>query len=69
MSECITVRKFMRAKKATRCCARYGAGEESINHLFFENLSALQVWALSKISSNPIFFLTSSLFTNMNRLF
>ena len=51
------------------CCARCGADEESINHVFFECPPTLQVWALSKIPSNPTIFPTSSLFTNMDHLF
>jgi len=51
------------------CCARCGADEESINHVFFECPPAIQVWALSKIPTNPIIFPTSSIFTNMDHLF
>ena len=46
-----------------------GDPEESINHVYFECPPAIQVWALSKIPSNPAIFPTSSLFTNMNHLF
>ena len=44
--------------RATRdiFCARCGATEESINHVFFECSAARQVWALSQISSNPAIF-------------
>ena len=50
-------------------CARCGAVEESINHVFFECPPAIQVWALSKIPTNPAIFPTDSLFTNMDHLF
>ena len=68
---CISVRKNLQAKgiQGDLCCARCGAHEESINHVFFECPPALQVWALSKIPSNPNIFPTSSLFTNMDHLF
>ena len=38
MSRCITVRKNLRAREIQGdiCCARCGADEESINHVFFE---------------------------------
>ena len=51
------------------CCARCGASEVSINYVFFECPPALKVWWLSKISSNPAIFQTSSIFTNMDHLF
>ena len=51
------------------CCARCGAEEESINHVFFECPPAIQVWALSKIPTNQAIFPTASLFTNMDHLF
>ena len=51
------------------CCARCGAPEELINHVFFECLPARQVWVLSKIPSNSTIFPTSSLFTYMDHLF
>ncbi|XP_013601383.1 PREDICTED: uncharacterized protein LOC106308810 [Brassica oleracea var. oleracea] len=68
---CIGVRKNLQARgiQGDICCARCGAPEESINHVFFECPPALQVWALSKIPSNPTIFPTSSLFTNMDHLF
>ena len=50
-------------------CARCGASEESINHVFFECPPGVQVWALSRISSNTNIFPTQSLFLNMNYLF
>ena len=37
--------------------------------MFFECPPTIQVWALSKIPSNPDTFLTKSLFTNMDHLF
>ena len=44
MSECIAVRKNMRARgiQGDIYCARCGADEESINHLFFEDPPAPQ---------------------------
>ena len=51
------------------CCARCGANEESINHMFFECPPAIQVWTLSKIPTNPVILPKSSLFTNMDHLF
>ena len=68
---CIAVKKNLHARgiQGDTCCARCGASEESINHVFFECPPALQVWALSKIPSNPDIFPTSSLFTNMDHLF
>lgn len=71
VSECIAVKKNLQTRGIQRdiCCARCGAPEESINHVFFECPPAIQVWALSKIPSNPAIFPTSSLFTNMDHLF
>ena len=68
---CIAVKKNLHARgiQGDTCCARCGASEESINHVFFECPPALQVWALSKIPSNPDIFPTSSLFTNMDHRF
>ena len=37
--------------------------------MFFEFQPAVQVWALSRISSNPNIFPTQSLFANMDHLF
>ena len=51
------------------CCARCGEPEETINHVFFECPPARQVWALSKIPSNPNVFPTESVFGNMDHLF
>ena len=61
---CIAVKKILQARgiHGDICCARCGADEESINHVFFfEFLPAFQVWALSKIPSNLTIFQTSSL--------
>ena len=71
VSGCIAVKNNLNARgiKGDVCCARCGNPEESINHVFFECPPAIQVWALSKISSNPAIFPTSSLFTNMDHLF
>ena len=68
---CIVVKKNLQARgiQWNICCARCGAYEELINHVFFECLPTLQVWALSKIASNQDIFPTSSLFTNMDHLF
>ena len=51
------------------CCARCGANEESINHMFFECPPAIQVWTLSKIPTNPVILPKNFLFTNMDHLF
>ena len=68
---CIAVKKNLQARGITGdiCCTRCGPEEESINHVFFECPPALQVWALSKIPSNPTIFPTQSLFANMDHLF
>ena len=50
-------------------CVRWGASKESINHVFFECPPVVQVWALSKIPSNPDTFPTQALFTNMDYLY
>ncbi|CDY12462.1 BnaC08g09510D [Brassica napus] len=67
----IAVKKNLHARGITGdiCYARCGADEESINQVFFECPPALQVWALSKIPSNPAIFPTRSFFTNMDHLF
>ena len=71
VTTCIAVKKNLQARgiHGDIRCARCGADEESINHVFFECPSTLQFWALSKIPSNPANFPTSSLFTNMDHLF
>ena len=71
VSGCISVKKNLRVKgiQGDIVCARCGASQESINHVFFDCPPALQVWALLKIPSNPSIFPTSSLFTNMDHLF
>ena len=68
---CIAVKKNLQERgiQGDICCARCKAQEESTNHVFSECPPALQVWALSKIPSNPNIFLTKSLFTYMDRLF
>ena len=68
---CIPVKKNLKAGwvQGDICCARCGAEEESINHVFFECPPAFQVWALSRIPSNPSIFPTNSLFTKMDHLF
>jgi len=50
---CIAVKKSLKARgiQGDICCARCGAEEESINHVFFECPPAIQVWALSKVPS------------------
>ena len=67
----VAVKKNLQARgmQGDICCARCGADEESVNHVFFECLPAIQVWALSKIPSNPAIFPTSALFTNIDHLF
>ena len=71
ISGCIAVKKNLQARgmQGEICCARCGAEEESINHVFFECPPAIQVWALSKIPTNRAIFPTDSLFTNMDHLF
>lgn len=50
-------------------CSICGAKEESVNHVIFGCHMALQTWALSKISSHPGLFLTTSIFININYFF
>ena len=71
VTSCIAVKKNLKAQRIQGdiSCARCGADEESINHVFFECPPTLQVWALSKIPSSLTIFPTSSLFTNMDHLF
>ncbi|XP_033135982.1 uncharacterized protein LOC103841762 [Brassica rapa] len=71
VSGCVAVKKNLKARgmQGEIGCARCGAEEESINHVFFECPPARRVWALSKIPTNPAVFPTSSLFTNMDHLF
>ncbi|KAG2249116.1 hypothetical protein Bca52824_088744 [Brassica carinata] len=68
---CIAVKKNLHKREIPGdiVCARCGAEEKSINHVFFECPPALQTWALSKIPTNPNMFPTSSLFVNMDHLF
>ena len=68
---CIAVNKNLKVQgiQGDICCARCGADEESISHVFFESPPALQVWTFSKIPSNPAIFPTSSLFTNVDHFF
>ena len=65
VTRCITVKKNLHARRIQGdiCCGICGAQEESINHVLFECPTAMQVWALSKIPSNPAIFPTSALFT------
>ena len=65
------VRKNLKARgiQGDTCCARCGDPEESINHVFFECPPARQVWALSKIPSDPNLFPIGSLIANMDHLF
>ena len=71
ISGCIAVMKNLQTRgiQGDICCARCGDPEESINHVFFECPPARQVWALSKIPSNPNIFPSSSFFANMDYLF
>ena len=71
VSGCIAVKKNLQAQglQGEIYCVRCGVLEESINHVFLKCPPAIQVWTLSKIPSNPAFFPTSSLFTNMDHLF
>ena len=68
---CIVVKKNLQARRIQGdiCCGRCGAQEESINHVVFECPPTIQVWPLSKITSNPAIFTPSSLFTNMDHLY
>ena len=68
---CIAVKKNLKARglKGDIICDRCRAPEESINHFFFECPPAVQVWALSRIPSNPGLFPGQSLFANMDHLF
>ena len=68
---CIAVTKNLKSRgiQGDTVCARCGNPEESVNHVFFECPPARQVWALSRIPSNPNIFPTGSLFTNMDHLF
>ena len=70
ISGCIAVTKNLRARgiQGDTWCARCGDPEESLNHVFFECPPTRQVWALSKIPSNPNFFHIGSLFANMDHL-
>ena len=54
---CVGVKKNLQARgmQGDIWCARCGADEESINHVFFECPPALRVWALSKIPTNQSF--------------
>ena len=63
VSWCIVVKKNLRARgiQGDTICARCGAPEESINHVFFECPPVVQVWALSRVLSNPYIFPTQSL--------
>ncbi|KAL0716162.1 hypothetical protein Bca4012_065484 [Brassica carinata] len=71
VSGCIAVKKNLRSRgiHGDICCNRCGAPEETINHVFFECPPAVQVWALSRIPSNPNIFPMKSLFANMDHLF
>ena len=71
LSGCIAVMKNLQGRgiQGDICCTRCGDPEESINHVFFECPPARQVWALSKIPSNPDLFPTCSFFGNMDHLF
>ncbi|KAG2306601.1 hypothetical protein Bca52824_026349 [Brassica carinata] len=71
VSGCLAVKKNLKARgiQGDTLCTRCGDQEESINHVFFECPPAVQVWALSRIPSNPIIFPSNSLFANMDHLF
>ncbi|XP_056860165.1 uncharacterized protein LOC130508602 [Raphanus sativus] len=71
VSGCIAVKKNLKARgmKGDTICDRCGAPEESINHVFFECPPAVQIWALSKIPTNPDIFPTQAIITNMDHLF
>ena len=71
LTGCIAVTKNLKSRgiQGYTSCARCGDPEESINHVFFECPLARQVWALSKIPSNPNIFPLGSIFANMDHLF
>ena len=71
VSGCIAVKKILRARKiqGDTNCARCGASEKSINHVFFECPPVIQVWVLSRTPSNQDIFPTQSLYANMDHLF
>ena len=71
VSGCIAIKKNLRARGIQKdtFCARCGAPEESINHVYFECPPAVQFWALSRIPSNPDIWPTQSFFANMDHLF
>ena len=71
ITSCIAVTKNLKSRgiQGDTVCARCGDPEESIHHVFFECPPARQVWALSKIPSNPNLFPIGSLFANMDHLF
>ena len=71
VSGCIAVKKNLQARglQGDICCARCGASEESINHVFYKCPPVRQIWTLSKIPSNPAIFPTTALFTNIDNLF
>lgn len=52
-----------------RACPRCVAGNETINHLFFECPPAKQAWALSAIPSAPHVFPLESIYVNIDYLF
>ena len=67
----ISIKKNLRSRglQGDLQCARCGAEEESVIHVFFECPPAVQVWALSSIPSNPQVFPRQSIFENMDHLF
>ena len=71
LTGCIAVTKNLKARgiQGNTCCTRCGDPEETVNHVFCECPPARQVWALSKIPSNPNIFPIGSLFANMDHLF
>ena len=58
VSGCIAVKNNLKSRgiQGDTVCARCGAPEESINHVFFECPPVVQVWALSRIPSTQTFF-------------
>lgn len=71
VSGCISGKKNLHTRgiQGYICCARCGNLEETVNHVFFECLPTVQVWALSQIPTNPKIFPTNALFTNMDHLY
>ena len=68
---CIAVKKNLQAREiqGDTCCARCGADEESINHVFFLMSSRTSGVGSLKNPTNPAIFSTISLFVKIDHLF